>query len=217
MNTYTADKPLPIQQKVFTITGGATYQEFVQSFSGDRHLLQRRIDEVRVPPSIQAALVAYPDILNMVLLVSEDAPETIIILPIIVRLAQLSPRIMVRIVRDTDDLSLLEEAVEELDLEEEIDLPLLLIFDEEWNWQTQWGPQPAAVEPFLDRWLETHSEYEALAEDETPAGQATYAQLSQLLLHEMRVWYNSGLNQACIQEVYETLNSLREDEREEEG
>jgi len=216
MNTYTADKPLPIQQKVFAITSGSTFGEFVQNFPGDRHLLQRRVEEVRVPPTIQAALVAYPDLLNMVVVVSEDAPETIIILPIIVRLARLSPRIVLRIVRDSDDLSLLEEAVEDLDLEES-ELPLLLLFDEEWNCQAQWGPQPAAVEPLLDRWLETHSEFEALAEDETPAGQNAYAQLSQLLLHEMRVWYNSGLNQACLQEVYDTLSSLREDEREEEG
>lgn len=212
MTTYTADKLLPIQQKVFTVTSGLTFREFIEQFSGDRHLLRSRVGEVRVPPAIQDTIVTYPDILNMVLLVSEEAPETMVILPIIVRLAQLSPRILLRILRETDDLSMLEAAVEDLDLEEEIDLPLLLIFDEEWNWQAQWGPRPAAAEPYLDRWLETHSDYETLAEDETPAGQAAYVQRSNLLLHEMRVWYNSGLNQACIQEIYEVLGNLREDE-----
>ena len=211
MSTYIADKPLPVQQKAFTITSGFTFSEFIQHFSGDRALLRSRVGEVRVPPAIQEAIVTYPDILNLLLLVNEDAPETIIILPIIVRLAQLSSRVVLRILRDTDDLTLLAGAVEDLDLEE-IDLPLLLIFDEEWSWQAQWGPQPAAAEAYLESWLETHNEFEALAEDETVAGQITYARLSHLLLHEMRVWYNSGLNQACIQEIYELLGTLREDE-----
>ncbi len=212
MSNYTADKLLPIQQKAFTVTTGFTFSEFLQIFAGDRQLLRSRVGEVRVPPAIQDAIVTYPDILNMVLLVNEDAPETVVLLPIIVRLAQLSPRIVLRILRDTDDLSLLETAVEDLDWAEGIDLPLLLIFDEEWVWQAQWGPQPAAAEPYIDRWLEMHREYEALADDESAEGQVAYANLSLRLLHEMRVWYNSGLNQACIQELYELLSSLHEDE-----
>ncbi len=63
----------------------------------------------------------------------------------------------------------------------EIDLPLLLIFDEEWNYQGHWGPHPQAAEPYLDGWFEQHQEYVSLAEDETPSGHVQYLALLEQL------------------------------------
>ncbi|MEZ4862572.1 MAG: hypothetical protein R3C14_14760 [Caldilineaceae bacterium] len=183
-------------------------------------LLRTRLQEIRMPIEIQEYLLHYPDVLNLAILVSEDAPETPILLPLWVRIAQAAPRFELRIFRDVDELSLLEWMAEELELTEAVDnleLPLGLIFDEEWNFQLQWGPHPAAAEPYLDQWFAQHPEYEVLAEDEGTEAQARYGVLLDDLIQQMRVWYNSELNKVCLQEILEALIALQgaEDENEE--
>lgn len=209
---------LPIQQKIFAFTTGLTAQEFLTVTPTLTKLLRQRLREVRIPVALQDFFISYPDMLNFALLVSEDAPETAIILPLWMRIAQLSPQFSLRIFRDTDNLNLLNQLMDDLDLSEdlvELELPLCLLFDEEWNYQTQWGPHPQAAERFLDQWFEQHGEYEALAEEETLEAQRRYAALIQDLVQQMRIWYNSELDRASLQEIRDLLASLREeDERE---
>ena len=209
---------LPVQQKIFGFTTGLTVGEFLAATPALTKLVRQRIDEIRIPTPIQEYFITYPDTLNFALLLSEDAPETAIILPLWVRIAQLSSKFSLRIFRDTDNLNLLNQLLEEVDLAEDIgemELPICYIFDEEWDYQTQWGPHPQAAEPFLDKWVEQHGEYEALAEDETPEAQQTYTLLMHTLIQQMRVWYNSGLDRACLQELGDLLASLREEEENE--
>ncbi|MEZ4725717.1 MAG: thioredoxin family protein [Caldilineaceae bacterium] len=215
MTTINRPSVLPIQQKIFSFTTGLTAAEFLAATPALAKLLRQRLAEVRVPTPIQEFFVTYPDLLHFALLVSEDAPETPIILPIWMRVAQLSPRFSLRIFRDTDNLNLLNQITDDLELGEdltEVELPLCLLFDEEWNYQTQWGPHPQAAEPFLDQWFEEHGEYETLAEDDSPAAQRNYALLIQDLIQQMRVWYNSELDRACLQEIRDLLASLREED-----
>ena len=209
---------LPVQQKIFAFTTGRTAAEFLEETPSLAKLVRQRLQEIRIPATIQDYFVSYPDNLNFALLVSEDAPETPIILPLWMRIVQLSSRFSLRIFRDTDTLTMLNQLIEEVDLNEdlgELELPLCLLFDEEWNYQTQWGPHPQSAEPFLDRWFEQHSEYEALAEDETSEAQRKYALLINDLIYQMRVWYNSDLDQAAMQEIRDLLASLREEEERE--
>lgn len=211
---------LPVQQKIFAFTGGLTAAEFLEATPSLAKLVRQRQREILIPTAIQDYFVNYPEQLNFALLVSEEAPETPIILPLWMRIEQLSSRLSLRVFRDTDNLNLLNQLLEEIDLNEdlsELELPICLLFDEEWNYQTQWGPHPQSAEPFLDRWFEQHSEYEALAEDETPEAQRKYAQLINELIYQMRVWYNSELDQAAIQEIRDLLASLREDEEQGSG
>lgn len=212
---------LPVQQKIFGFTSGLTAAEFLTATPTLTKLVRQRINEIRIPTPVQEYCITYPDTLNFALLISEDAPETAIILPLWVRLAQLSSKFSLRIFRDTDNLKLLNQLLEEVDLTEdigELELPICYIFDEEWNYQTQWGPHPQAAEPFLDKWFEEHSEYETLAEDETAEAQQKYGVLIHTLIQQMRVWYNSGLDRACLHELRDLLATLREDdERETSG
>lgn len=206
---------LPVQQKIFAFTGGLTAAEFLEATPSLAKLVRQRQQEILIPTPIQDYFVNYPDQLNFALLVSEEAPETPIILPLWMRIEKLSSRLSLRVFRDTDNLNLLNQLLDEIDLNEELgelELPICLLFDEEWNYQTQWGPHPQSAEPFLDRWFEQHGEYEALADDETPEAQRKYAQLINDLIYQMRVWYNSELDGAAIQEIRDLLASLREDE-----
>lgn len=209
---------LPIQQKIFAFTTGLTSAEFLEATPALTKFVRQRLEEIRLPVAAQDFFITYPDSLNFALLVSEEAPETAITLPLWIRVAQLSPRFSLRIFRDADNLNLLNQILEEQDFQEELsemELPICFIFDEEWNYQTQWGPHPQAAEPYLDKWFEQHGEYETLAEDESVEAQRKYAALITTLIQQMRVWYNSELDRACIQELCELFAGLREEEERE--
>lgn len=216
---------LPVQQKIFAVTSGLSAAEFLAATPGLAKLVNQRYQEVRIPTPIQDYLINYPDQLTFALLLSEEAPETPIILPIWMRIAQLSSRFTLRIFRDTDNLNLLNQLLEEIDLHEELgelELPLCFLFDEEWNQQGQWGPHAQGAEPYFDRWFEQHSDYETLADDETPEAQQRYAALINDLIYQMRVWYNSELDRVTLQEIRDLFATLREEEEgeatgEEEG
>jgi hypothetical protein len=212
-------KTLPVQQKAVAFTTSLTFREFLDLSPTLATFLQQRYDEVRLPLPAQTFFLTYPDVLNFIVLVNEESPDTWVVLPILVRIARSSPHFTLRILRDSDDLSMLATLAEELDLNEnlaELDLPLLLIFDEEWEFQGQWGPHPQEAERYLEEWFERNPAYETLAEADTPVAQQNYAALLEELTHEMRVWYNTDLNYACAQEVQELLASLIEEGEPEE-
>ncbi|CAN5873329.1 hypothetical protein BH10CHL1_BH10CHL1_36320 [soil metagenome] len=207
-------KTLLVQQKAIAFTSSLTFREFLEKSPTIAPLLRGRYQEVRIPLAEQTFLLTYPDILNFIVLVNEESPDTLVVLPILVRMAAASPHFWLGILRDSDDLSMLNALIDEIDFAEDLgdlDLPLLLVFDEEWNFQGQWGPHPHEAERYLEEWFENHPEYAKLAEDETPLAQKTYATLLNQLTHEMRTWYNSDLNQACFLELRELLAGILEE------
>jgi hypothetical protein len=196
--------------KLLAYSRGLRFAEFVRRSGQSSRLLRTRYDETRLGPAVQWAAVSFPETMNILALVSEEDPDTLAVLPIVARLANAGPRLMLRVLSDDDDLTPLAILAPELDLTtlaNEWDLPQFLCFDEDWYLQAQWGPRPAAAEGQVEAWLAGHPEYETLADDESPAGQEQYAALVEELLYEMRVWYNSGLTQSCLGEWLELLRA----------
>lgn len=219
MTLSTRVKTLPLTQRSLVLTASPSFREFLQANPVLAAAFRSRRREIRLPLADQEFFASYPDTLHFLLLLAEESPETLVVAPVLAMIATSSPRFTLQIVRDTDDLTALDRLVEELDLAgavNELELPLLLIFDEEWNYQGHWGPHPQEVERRLDEWFEHHPDYETLAESETPEAQANYAALLGQLTHEMRVWYNSSLNTACVREVRQLLASLLDDEAADE-
>jgi hypothetical protein len=201
---------------------GLTFREFAEHSSLYGHLLRQRYAEIRLPPEQQQYLVDYPDVLHLALVAAEDSPDTVAILPVIQRLVDASPRLTLYIWHDDDDLSALDARVDEVDLSDDsdesddFDVPLLLIFDEEGEYQAQWGPRPAAAEAQLEAWLAQHPTYQELTDtdDDESENQEEYLQLLDELTYQMRVWYNSDLNDACVDELRKLLDSLQSDDED---
>jgi hypothetical protein len=190
-------------EKTLIYSCAPTYDEYVAT-SLRQEFLEARAREIRLLPEEQAYFTEYPDLTHWLVVAADDSPDSLVVLPVLAHVAAWAPRLSLRVVREEEAASLLPALVNDpvlLMSWAEADLPLLLSFDEEWQFQEQWGPHPQAVEPFLDHWLAEHSDYEQLAEDESPAGQVDYARLLERLLYELRLWYNSSLNQACSEEL----------------
>lgn len=179
------------------------YEEFVARSPRLRPLLHSRYDETRLGPAVQLAANAFPEAINILAIIAEEDPDTVAVLPVVARLVDAGPRLQLRVLSDEGDLTPLSVLAPDLDLAtllDEWDLPQFLLFDEEWELQAQWGPRPSAAEPQVEAWLAAHPEYESLAEDETPQGQERYARLTEQLILEMRVWYNTALARSCLEE-----------------
>ncbi|MCB0045336.1 MAG: thioredoxin family protein [Caldilineaceae bacterium] len=202
-----------------TFTAAMSFVEFLALDSDYSDLIRRRLDEVHLTGDQQLRLSLYPDILRFLVLLSVDDPDTVAVLPLLVRMAEASPRINLQILTDDDDLTLLDGLLEEVDLSgnlDEIDLPLLCILDEEWALQETWGPRPEQADVKLQAWLDDHPLYDTLSDDESDAGQTAYAALLDELTHTMRVWYNSGLNKECVDEILGLLEEIRSDDESDE-
>jgi hypothetical protein len=194
-------------EKTLIYSCTTTYSEYV-ALSSRQDFLEMRAHEIRLLAEEQAYFTEYPDLVHWLIVAADDSPDSLVVLPVLAHIAVWVPRLMLRVVREDEAAMLLPALVDDPALRAswtEGDLPLLLSFDDEWQFQEQWGPHPHAIEPFLDKWLAEHSDYEALAEDESAAGQNAYGRLLEQLLYEMRLWYNSSLNQACGEELHALL------------
>ena len=198
-------------EKSLLYTAAATFDEYLADTAA-RATLRRRLAEVRIGPDDQLFYAAYPDILHWIILVADDSPDTLVVLPVLVHLAQCSARIDVRIAHAEEWEGYLTALVDEPGLLPNLadaDLPLLLIFDEDWRYADQWGPHPAAIDAYLDGWLAAHPTFDARAEDDSPAANTAYRGLLDDLTHTMRLWYNTELNHACAGEVRAILARLQ--------
>ena len=205
-------------EKTLIYSCATTYDEY-ETDSIRRDFLEIRRREIRILPEEQAYFTAYPDLIHWLIIAADDSPDSLVVLPVLAHVATWVPRLTLRVVREDEAATLLALLVDDRELLvswAEADLPLLLSFDEEWHFQEQWGPHPQAIEPFLDKWMAEHPDYERLSEDEASAGQLAYAQLLEQLLHEVRLWYNSSLNQACAEELRMLLARWHDESGDEE-
>lgn len=205
---------LALDIKSLAFSSALTFEEFLTISPVYGDLIRQRVVEVRLPAAGQHYFSSYPDTLYFIVLVSPDDPDTVAILPILHMIAAVSPRIEMRILCDEDDLTRLDLLVDDLDLSgdlDELDLPLLVVLDEAWNYQDRWGPRPTAANHYLDQWLEANPEYERLADEDGDEAQDAYAALLDKLTYEMRVWYNTSLNVACVAEIRTLLANLQTD------
>lgn len=212
--------PFHFKERSLAFTACLTVEEYLAPRPDLRDLFGARRDEVRVPPAAQLFFAEYPDTLHFVALVNDVLSETVIVAPIWTRIADACPRADLRVLVDDGDPATLENMVNDPDALAEFDgieLPQLLIFDDEWQLQARWGPRPPAAEAYLDEWLTRHPEFETLGDVATPEAQQSYADLNRALTYEMRIWYNSGLDRESVEGVRATLAALQDESEGSDG
>lgn len=198
---------------LLTSLSGLKFCEYLRHCESFRRFLLSRYSEIRLPPEIQDYFITYPDTVHWVIIAEEENPDSLVTLPILQRIVECSPRFFLYIFPSEAEYPFLDALIEDSDLPEDLadmDIPLLMLFDEDWSYQCYWGPRPAAADPFLEEWLENHPEYEDLVTDDSPENQENYLTLLTNLTAMMRIWYNSGLDGQCIKEIQELLVSIQE-------
>jgi hypothetical protein len=208
----------------------ATVAEYLSAHAPPGSPLALRMSEARLTSDAQSVMVGCSDPLNLLALVAPNLPDAPGVIPLWVRMAQCCPRAELRFAGEADaflvERLLGEEAASILDA---IELPWLLVFNEEWQLVAQWGPRPQSAEAMIDEWLAQHPDFEALAEaaadgadsaqegapaEASPTSDAAGEQLAALLRNLMlhtRLWYNSGLDADCSAELQQLLAGLHDE------
>ena len=187
-----------------------TFAEYLK-ISRQRDLLEARLQEIRLFPRDQAYVVCYPHEVHLLTVVAEDSPATIAVLPVLAHLTAMCPRLALRVldreVAAGPLATLLGEQAATIRLDD-AHLPLLLACDQAWQYHGSWGPHPRAIEPYLAEWRASRSATKPPPPADAPRGKEPDAGRQEPSAHEMRLWYNSGLNQACAQEVCALLAQI---------
>lgn len=207
-----------------------TVAEFSQQLEPDSRLfLQQRIQEVRLQPEDQLFFAELPIWLYFLCLATEETPDVFMVLPILQRIADCSPRIDLRILTQDIDFNALDGLLENEIAER--DMPLLFILDEDWQRVAQWGPRPQAAEEHLDAWLAAHPQYQELPHDEVEPtlplqrrasnSGLCFATPAQLwdgktglmadLIHLMRCWYQDDLTDQTVGEIRQITEHILAD------
>lgn len=204
------------RQRALAFSSSLTVEEYLAARPAMKRLFCARRDEVRLPPAAQLFFCDYPDVLHFIALVNDALPETSVGVPVWARIAAACPRADLRLLAD-DDPAALEALINDPDAWADLDgveLPQLLVFDEEWQLQARWGPRSPAADAALDEWMGRHPDFEPPADGAPPGEQQAFAAMTQALALEMRVWYNSGLDRECVEGIQALLASLQGDEGE---
>jgi hypothetical protein len=203
-----------VEARSVAFLAASSFAEFADNLSAQGPLLRQRMREIRIYPADQRFFSEYSDVLNLVAIVNDSIPELTAMLPVWARIASLCLQANLRVVTEEGASAMLERLLNgEADIDfENMELPQLVFFDEDWQLQGQWGPRPQAMEPLLDDWLAIHPEYEQLFESDDPVAQQRFVQLNDLLRLEMRVWCNSGLDRECAHEIRDLLATLQEED-----
>jgi hypothetical protein len=194
-----------VMQKSLTYCGAPTFDEYLATCCY-RDLLATRCCEIRLTPEQQDFFTSYPHYLQLLALVADASPATAVVLPVWAHLVSAAPRLDLRVLDVAASAGPLAVLVEDAGMRGRLaqaDLPLLLVFDAAWRLQAQWGPHPQAAQVYLARLRSRH------APEDTRAGRAGECpRPDDPLVQEIRLWYNSGLNRACAEEVCRLLAGL---------
>ncbi len=218
-DTHPGWKALPLEEPAIAFAEGVTFQAYLRGLPLEtRRFMRRRAAWTRLRDEDQAFFAAYPRPLQWVLLVSDEMPDSMLVTPIVHTVAEASPRLSLSIVCDDMDLTVLNEMLDdEIDLAtdlEEMDLPILFVFDEEWNQVAMWGPRPQAAEERLEAWLAAHPDYERLLAEEDEDGPELNRLMAELI-GLMSLWYNDDLTQATVDELRTLMDDLPQEEADE--
>ena len=155
--------------------------------------------------------------IHLVVIAEPASPNTVVVAPIVARIAQALPRCDFWAMEPDTGLALARHILRDTDQSSEFagrDLPLMLVLDSNRQYLGRWGPHPAGFAPRMKGWFAEHPDARRLMDDVGGAAQyVACAPLAHQLLHEMRIWYNSGLGAECANEVRALLEGVRAAER----
>ena len=127
-------------EKTLLFSCATSYSEYV-AVSPWRDFLEIRAREIRLLTEEQLYFTEYPDLTNWLVVAADDSPDTMVVLPVLAHVAAYAPRVTLRVAREDEAAPLLAGLTNDADLLAswaEADLPLLLSFDDEWQFQEQW-------------------------------------------------------------------------------
>lgn len=192
----------PIDRQIWQ--QGLTVEEFVESMTQHQEPMRRRLQQVTLQPHEIAQIQKLDRPLYLAVLTEDWCSDCLMVLPILVKLAQASGKIEVRIFIRREWQSL-RSYFQSQDIPS---IPVATFLDEQFQPIATWIERPRAAHERLAEWKLAHPEVEQIRRRADLSSDEKRQMLKEVLdqlLVEMEEWYAHGLQSETVREVLELL------------
>ena len=142
----------PVSDIAVRFANGKTYPEYLAHMQKNRDMLAAITQKIHLQADDTRFFAGLADSIRA-LVISEDwCPDCALNVPVLMRIAEATPRMEVRFVGRDDNLDLLDSAKKG----GRKAIPTFLFFDAGWNLIGYWIERPVSVDARLAEWAATH-------------------------------------------------------------
>jgi hypothetical protein len=183
---------------------GLSMTDFIDCISTHKNAMRRRYDKVCKAIEKCQEFIGFDKKIFIVVMTEEWCTDCLMNLPILARIADVAPSMVLRIFIRKDWPELRAYYTER----EIHSIPVATFMDEYFNILGNWVERPQAAHKRLSEWKAAHPEIEEIRRRFDLSAEQKRGMLKEIndqLLVEMESWYDSGLQNETIKEVADLL------------
>ncbi len=183
---------------------GMTSEEYVSQMNTYQKEMLQRIKDLRIT-SAEFDRVRNIDQGRKLLVLTEAwCKDSLMNLPIIIKIAEASEKIELRIFDRTNN----EELTTYFKSEGLSNIPICWIMNEDFSTRGHWVERPKKAYRLIEEWIKAHPELQTIDNDPSLTPEAKTEKkypITAKLLDEMWNWYDTELQSETIKEIYKIL------------
>ncbi|GAP10051.1 thioredoxin [Bellilinea caldifistulae] len=183
---------------------GLTVEEFVESMTQHQEPMRRRLEQVRLQPQEIAQIQKLDRRLYLAVMTEDWCSDCLMVLPILVKLAQASGKIEVKVFIRRE-WPALRSFYQSQDIPS---IPVATFLDDQFQPLVTWIERPRAAHHRLAEWKLAHPEVEQIRRRADLSSEEKRQLLKEVLdqlLVEMEEWYAEELQSETVREILELL------------
>lgn len=183
---------------------GLTFNEYIAQMDVYQKEMRQRINDVYITSAEFDRLKNLEKTTKLLVLTEAWCKDSLMNLPIIIKIAEASPKIELRIF-DRSKFANLTSFFKDQGLE---NIPLCWIMNEDFSKRGYWIERPKKAYRMLEQWKNDHPEFQSIAGDTTLNKEEKKEKMApylEKLLDEMWNWYDTELQSETVREIYQQL------------
>ena len=183
---------------------GVNYEEYIENMDVFKKEMQQRVNDVRITSAEFERFRNIQKARKLLVCTEAKCKDSLMNLPIIIKIAEASSFLELRILERTKNLQLWEFfSTKGLN-----NIPICWIMDEDFQYIGHWIERPKKAYRKIDDWKKRNPSYQLIQEDITLTEEERTQKLSPLsekLIDEMWNWYDTDLQSETVKEIYQNL------------
>jgi len=183
---------------------GMTSDEYVSQMDTNQKEMQQQINDLRITSAEFDRVKKIDQERKLLVLTEPWCKDSLMNLPIIIKIAEASEKIKLRIFNRANNAALASYfASEGL-----VNIPICWVMNEDFSKRGHWVERPKKAYRMIDEWILENPELEKIQNDLTLTEAEKTEKKSHYkdkLLDEMWNWYDTNLQSETIKEIYQLL------------
>lgn len=183
---------------------GFTQEEYIANMDVFRKEMRQRVNDMRITSAEFERLRKIQEGRKLLVLTESRCKDSLMNLPIIVKISDASSFIELRIFERSKN----KELGEFFSSKGLVNIPICWIMDDDFLYRGYWMERPKKAYRIIDDWKKQNPGYQLIQEDNSLTEDERTIKLSPLsdkLLDEMWNWYDTDLQSETVKEIYKIL------------